>query len=863
MRFSILKKFLFAFLLISLVPLLVLSLYARQKLIDVGESAVQSSKQALLDNASSLLEARARAIARQLELLLETCEDDLRALSLLPFDPDLYYDFSRAHLRRVWVRRGTPDGVEEVKRFIPLYREITYVDSDGVERIRVHENEITVARRHVALPFVGSFGEEDYYNDARSLPPGEIYVSHLLGRHVRREEQLQGAPDVESAVGGTEYEGIIRFAMAVYRDGGFAGVVSLALDHRHLMEYTQHVLPIGDHEVVFPSYDSGNYAFLFDDEGWIITHPKFWDIRGYDRDTGRLMDPESPGYTEKAMTAGKVPFNLLHVPFIHENYQLIARSVLSGESGITTTSSVGDVDRVMAFAPIPFESGEYRKTGFFGGVTLGARSDAFHRPVEETAAVIHKALALTVQHFVFIILATGMVVGLMAIVLARSFSRPIQLLNRKVHDIGAGRFDVSVEIKSRDELESLGRNFEKMARQLERNRGQLVQYLRELEESKKEAVKERDFIQSVFAHVVSGLLVIGRDETITVVNQNAARILGFLLEDLEGETVAEALADYPELIDMIRGVFEGREVSADDLEIVTLEGRKYIEVTASSLKDAYPPDNRSVLAVIRDITHRKKMEQYLRRSDRLVSLGTLAAGVAHEVRNPLTGISLMLDDLHDRMVDRPEDQELMRRALEEMEKLETIVNELLDFAANPSTRHVPADLKTVVDNTLFLIKKQCKRQNVLLATEFDSDLPRIEMDPEKMKQALLNILLNALNVMPGGGELHVLTLKHENLEMFTGDREIEIRICDTGPGVAPEDMDYIFDPFFTRTPEGSGLGLSITHTIVEEHGGKIMVDSKLGRGACFKIFFPFPDRAGETPESEHPKEDAHAEDLGG
>ncbi len=860
MQFSILKKFLFAFILIALVPLLVLSLYARQKLIDVGESAVQNSKQALLDSSASLLEARARAIARQVELLLEVCEDDLRALSLLPFDPDLFFDFSRAHLRRIWVRRGTPDRVEEVKPLIPLYREITYVDPEGVERIRVHENNITVARRHVALPFIGSFGEEDYYNEARTLPPGDIYVSHLLGRHVRREEQLQGAADVESAVGGAEYEGIIRFAMAVYRDGAYVGVVSLALDHRHLMEYTQHVLPIGDHEVVFPSYESGNYAFLFDDEGWIITHPKFWDIRGYDPNTGRLIDPQSPDYTEAAMKAGRLPFNLLYVPFIHENYQLIARSVLSGESGVTTTSSVGNVNRVMAFAPIAFDSGVYRRTGFFGGVTLGARSDAFHRPVEETATAIHTALALTVQHFVFIIIVTGMVVALMAILLARSFSRPIQILNRKVRDIGAGRFDVSVEIRSRDELESLGRNFQKMAGQLENNRRQLVQYLRELEESKKEAVRERDFIQGVFANVVSGLLVIDRDETITVANQNAARILGYEVAVLKGESVAEALVEYPELTDLIRGVFQGREASGVDLEIVTIDGRKYIEVTASSLRDARSADDRSVLVVIRDITHRKKMEQYLRRSDRLVSLGTLAAGVAHEVRNPLTGISLMLDDLHDRMTDRPGDQGLMRMALEEMEKLETIVNELLDFAANPSSRHVPVEIGTVIENTLFLIQKQCKRQHVLLVRDIDPELPPIRMDPEKMKQALLNILLNALHVMPEGGELHVLALRRENPEMFTGPQEVEIRICDTGPGVAPEDMDYIFDPFFTRTPEGSGLGLSITHTIIEEHGGKIMVDSKLGRGACFKIFFPLPESesAGSPP-----KEEAHAEDPGG
>ncbi len=841
MRFSILKKFLIAFLIISLAPLFVLSYYARQNLIYIGESVLKSSKKALIMTSASLLEARARGIARQVELFLKLCEDDLNALSLLPFKPSLYLAFSDGHKRMIWTREGTNKDIREVKMKIPLYLEITYADPSGIERIRILENEVFPWGRHVSIPFWGSFGREDYFNKAKNLPPGKVYVSHLMGRHIKKSEQLQGAKSVEEAVGGESYRGIIRFAAPVYRRGMFAGVVSLALDHRHLMEYTQHVLPVGNREVVFPSYNSGNYGFLFDDEGWIITHPKFWDIRGYDKDTGRLVDPLSNEYNETALKAGKIPFNLFHVPFIHKNYRLIAQNTLSGISGVTTTSSVGAVPRVMAYAPIRFNSGEYKKTGFFGGVTLGAKTDTFNKAVDKTASSIQKIMNNAVRDFVFIIIITGLLVGSIAIILARSFSRPILLLNEKIKEVSKGHFDVSVDIKSGDELESLGKNFQEMGHQLEHHRQKLVQSLDDLKISKKEAVKERDFIKSVFSNVVSGLIVIDKNGIITTVNRNTENILGLDSDKMTNKSIQEALSSFPGLLARIQNAFEVDDTSGIDLEITVSGQRKHIEITISHLKGAYPPADQSVLVVIRDITRRKKMEKYLSRSDRLVSLGTLAAGIAHEIRNPLTGISLMLDDLHDRMSYQPDDQILMRKAMEEIEKLESIVIGLLDFASNPTNRLVMAEIGTVIDNTVFLIQKQCKRQHILLVKEVDNDIPPILMDPEKMKQALLNIILNALNVMPDGGELHIMVMRQENPDLFSGKSSVEIRICDTGPGINPKDMDYIFDPFFTRSPKGSGLGLSITHTIIEEHNGKIMVDSKPGRGACFKIFFPLSE----------------------
>ena len=1025
MRFGITKKFLVAFLLVSLVPLLALSLFARSKLIQVGQSALEGSRSALIQNATSLLEARARAIAGQLELFLQGSCDDLRVLAALPADPELFLKFSRAHQRRIWIRSGTVQVPTQVRRFISLYREINYADALGIERIAIAGDKTMEAGRSVAAPFTDPFGRQDYFRQARRLPKGDIHVSHLMGRHVRKKEQLQQAENVESAVGGRSYDGIIRFSMAIYQKGRFAGVVSLALDHRHLMEYTQHVQPVGSREVLFPSYASGNYAFLFDNQGWILTHPRFWNIRGHDPDSGLLVDPASAAYNETDMKAGLIPFNLLHVPFIHTNYQQIATEVLAGRSGVTQTYSVGGVSRVLAYAPIRFTHGEYRSTGYFGGVTLGAQTDVFHRAVDRTSTAIAETQTRTMEQLAMIILVAGLAVALISILLARSFTRPISLLAETVKDITRGKFNVSIDIRSGDELELLGRNFQEMGDQVHQNQQRLVKSMVALEASKSqiestnrrlekqvnilknlhsmgqfmsltfdrdevlasllttcvegigferaliylfnpesrrlecikahgfdskheqlafaasydvdrhdciqtrvfssgspalvsdvakaenmsaldhriaresdtvsfafapirtmdhsigvlgadcaasqrqiaeeemeslkiianeaalafervrlmgEMVRERNFVENILSCLISGVLVVDFKETVCLVNPKAEDFLGRTASDLVGQPVESILDAHPRLLELIRkSMTDPRDIS-EELEFTGPDGNRIFLETAVSSMNHNGSESDMILVILRDITQSKKLEQHLSRSDRLVSVGTLAAGIAHEIRNPLTGISLLLDDLHDRMANRTDERLMMQSALEEIEKLEKIINELLAFASKPTSRPAPRDLNRTIDNSLFFIQKQCNTQGITLTRDKSAPLPPVNLDPEKIKQALLNIVLNALNVLPNGGRIHISASVRGDLEFFPGGRGVELTIADNGPGIGPEDIHFIFDPFFTRNPDGSGLGLSITHTIIEEHGGKILVESDPGQGATFRILFPISER---------------------
>ena len=187
------------------------------------------------------------------------------------------------------------------------------------------------------------------------------------------------------------------------------------------------------------------------------------------------------------------------------------------------------------------------------------------------------------------------------------------------------------------------------------------------------------------------------------------------------------------------------------------------------------------------------MEEHLRRSDRLISLGVLAAGIAHEIRNPLTGISLLMDDLHDHMHDLPRERELIRKSLQEIDRLENLINGLLDFAA-PS-KQIKLELRPLADvllNTLFLVKKLCENNHISLLMNSQSTLPMLLLDPEKLQQALLNLLMNAIQAMPEGGDLRVEVKKVSAAESLLSMPAVRIAVQDTGRGISPGGYSICF-----------------------------------------------------------------------
>lgn len=228
----------------------------------------------------------------------------------------------------------------------------------------------------------------------------------------------------------------------------------------------------------------------------------------------------------------------------------------------------------------------------------------------------------------------------------------------------------------------------------------------------------------------------------------------------------------------------------------------------------------------------KKIHGQLFRSEKLASIGKLAAGVAHEINNPLTGIltnaSLLLDDLKDGDSKKDDVQVIVNETI----RCREIVKRLLDFARQTKPQKTSTNINSLIDNIVLLVRNQTSFRNVNIERVLSENIPEIMADKDQIQQVFINFVLNASDAMPNGGEIKISTRVIENGEY------IEVRFADTGLGISEENKHKIFDPFFTTKESGTGLGLSISYGIIEQHGGTINVESELGTGTTFIVLLP-------------------------
>jgi len=273
--------------------------------------------------------------------------------------------------------------------------------------------------------------------------------------------------------------------------------------------------------------------------------------------------------------------------------------------------------------------------------------------------------------------------------------------------------------------------------------------------------------------------------------------------------------------------------------------------------------------VLEDQRLKELMEEEHRRLDRLATLGEMSANVAHEVRNPLasikTSMQMLKDDLADNENNIEEAQESAAIVLKEVERLDAIVRDLLLFARPRQLYAVPCNLIELSDHVLHMMHGQCSAAGVTVQRMYD-DIPLIQVDAAQMEQVLFNLYMNALQAMPDGGTLtitcqvvstYAATAKKRDhslpiafgvpIGVFVGEQQwLELAVRDTGTGIAPEQLERLFQPFFTTKAHGIGLGLPITRRLVEDHRGHLLVESQPGNGATFAIRLPIIENNGDV-----------------
>ncbi len=247
------------------------------------------------------------------------------------------------------------------------------------------------------------------------------------------------------------------------------------------------------------------------------------------------------------------------------------------------------------------------------------------------------------------------------------------------------------------------------------------------------------------------------------------------------------------------------------------KARERLERTAEELSSAYQKLNQTF--------------DQLRHSERLASLGQLSAGIAHEIRNPLGSIQGAVEILSDGVPPGSPKLEFAQIAKREVANLHRLVGDILRFSKPAPPMRLPTGVGEIVEAACKLCADQARKQGIEFLRQEDSPVRNVLVDPEQLKQVLLNIFLNAIQAQPAGGRI--------SIRMFAERNEEVISIQDSGPGIEPENLNRIFDPFFTTKREGTGLGLSISYQLVRNNGGRIHVTSTPGQGTCFLISFPF------------------------
>lgn len=344
-------------------------------------------------------------------------------------------------------------------------------------------------------------------------------------------------------------------------------------------------------------------------------------------------------------------------------------------------------------------------------------------------------------------------------------------------------------------------------------------------------------------NLVSGIIAANSEGVITVFNREAQRIARLSVAQVLNQPM-NVLP--PPLARAIELTFE-REFGLRDQEMTIHHGSgdETPVRLGSSIFRGHAGKVIGALLVFNDLTTLKKLELQVRRTDRLASLGTLAAGMAHEIKNPLVTIKTFTQLLPERYEDADFRETFSSLIGQEVKRIDSIVNQLLRFSRPAKPNLAPTRLHEVLENSLNLVLEQARQKGISLVRSFTASQDFVHADADQLNQAFINFFLNAIESMSGGGHLSVATEIVQS-EYFSpnlwrernGEGRIRVSIRDTGEGIQPEHVARIFDPFFTTKSHGTGLGLSVAHGIIQEHGGVIDVESEMARGTTFTIVFP-------------------------
>ena len=422
----------------------------------------------------------------------------------------------------------------------------------------------------------------------------------------------------------------------------------------------------------------------------------------------------------------------------------------------------------------------------------------------------------------------AIVLGILgSIFFARQITRPISKLVETTISAANGDLDQVINLHTRDEIEELGKNFNHMIQQIRFHQTAVENRLREITSLKA-------YTDNVLSSMTNGLITVDLEGKVVTLNQMAEQILDARGEEIIGLPLDQAFGDsHPLCVMMNETLLRGKNTFHSELELRKKEATLWLIASTSLLTDG-AGGRIGALVIFQDITELKALEERLRHADRLAALGTLSAGLAHEIKNPLSAIKTFVQLLPKKSGNPSFMEKFNITVPREIDRINLLVEDLLELTRRRVRPLVHLNVNLLIHQIIDLHGEEMKKRQITFIDHLERSLPPVQADGENLHRAFSNIVINSIQAMPSGGTLTISSERDLSASI------VKITFKDTGIGMDGDTLKNLFNPFFTTKDKGSGLGMALTHKIIEDHLGTVEATSEPGVGTTFVLHLPLP-----------------------
>ncbi|MCH8012669.1 MAG: HAMP domain-containing protein [Candidatus Marinimicrobia bacterium] len=480
--------------------------------------------------------------------------------------------------------------------------------------------------------------------------------------------------------------------------------------------------------------------------------------------------------------------------------------------------------------------------------------------LSQPKSVIFVPLRKFILYSIVFVVAFLLIAFFLSHIATKQFVQPIQNLQKGSDIIAQGDFTHRLDIQTGDEIQELAEKFNQMAQSIQERDKQLHDHSFELEkkvlERTNQLTEEKNKLQIILDNVPSAFILLDKNYQILTASRAIKDLTGYGSDESIGKRCYE-LFGYSDICDYcVSKLTDNSKISRTEFKITNNnEPSRVIELICVPVHQ----DNRETmhLEILTDITTRKEMQKQILQSEKLASIGEMAAVLAHEMRNSLTSAKMLMQLLSQSQHLPKPDKESLEVALTSIQRIDKITNDLLSFSQPSELKKALEDIRAIIQESVQLSKHHFEKQNILITLDLDENVPNLWLDRSLFQEVVMNILLNGSQSIGENGTIHISLTQSilskdfhgakrstnnrsesEEITLTKGLSVVTLTISDSGPGIQPDKLDRIFDPFFTTKLEGTGLGLSMAKRVVSEHGGIIFAENTKGSGACLSIIIP-------------------------